>query len=285
MENPKSAKQQMMEFAGEKLLEKLKEFKESKQKTPKDSGEQRLVEDDVARSELDSGTSSGMNTKSDSKELVRYHSVVELDAVEDEFDSCADSTEDIQSSLQEQERARLLDSTKNWLQPTPSSKPPSTLPDNSIPICNPKPESPNAELSNFVQKKSIAQGMMDLALVSANTNQLRYVMDIGSRHPYFYTSIALIITSLVMQLVVGLALIYNSRFNIRKKHEMRSADRINDLSVIGVFLITLVNVFISTFNGSNAGIYSSETIPMSTENVTTAIPDVGSVLSSSVDGS
>lgn len=118
MENPKSAKQQMMEFAGEKLLEKLKEFKESKQKTPKDSGDQRLVEDDVARSELDSGTSSGMNTKSDSKELVRYHSVVELDAVEDEFDSCADSTEDIQSSLQEQERARLLDSTKNWLQPT-----------------------------------------------------------------------------------------------------------------------------------------------------------------------
>lgn len=71
---------------------------------------------------------------------------------------------------------------------------------------------PIQELSNFVQKKSIAQGMMDLALVSANTNQLRYVMDIGTRHPYFYTSIALIVTSLAMQLVVGLALIYNSRY-------------------------------------------------------------------------
>lgn len=66
---------------------------------------------------------------------------------------------------------------------------------------------------------------------------------------------------------------------------MRSADRINDLSVIGVFLITLVNVFISTFNGSNAGIYTSDTIPMSDENVTTVAPDVASAINVSVDGS
>ncbi|XP_029734400.2 ninjurin-A-like [Aedes albopictus] len=284
MDSSKSVKQQIMELAGEKLLEKLKEFKDSKQKASRDSSEQRLV-DEVGRTELVSEASTSANTKSDSKELVRYHSVVELDTFEDEFDSCANSTENIHSSVQEQEKARLLDSTKNWLQPTPASKPPTTLPDNSIPICAPKPESPNSELSNFVQKKSIAQGMMDLALVSANTNQLRYVMDIGTRHPYFYTSIALIVTSLAMQLVVGLALIYNSRFNIRKKNEMRSADRINDLSVIGVFLITLVNVFISTFNGSNAGIYTSDTIPMSDENVTTVAPDVASAINVSVDGS
>lgn len=67
------------------------------------------------------------------------------------------------------------------------------------------------DLQNFVQKKSIAQGMMDLALVSANTNQLRYVMDMSTRHPYFVTSILLIITSLLLQVVVGLALIWNSR--------------------------------------------------------------------------
>lgn len=79
----------------------------------------------------------------------------------------------------------------------------------SVLICNLE----SKELSNFVQKKSIAQGMMDLALVSANTNQLRYVMDIGDKHPYFFTSIALILTSLVMQLIVGLGLIYNSRYD------------------------------------------------------------------------
>ncbi|EDS29278.1 ninjurin a [Culex quinquefasciatus] len=146
----------------------------------------------------------------------------------------------------------------------------------------------NQELSNFVQKKSIAQGMMDLALVSANTNQLRYVMDIGDKHPYYYTSIGLILTSLVMQLIVGLALLYNSRFNIRKRQEMQSADRINDFSVIGVFLITLINVFISTFNGSNSGPYAGEVIPMSSD-VTSPLPpppttDVGSILNATFVG-
>lgn len=53
---------------------------------------------------------------------------------------------------------------------------------------------------------------------------------------------------------MGLSLIWNSRYNVRKKKEMARADRINNLSVIGIFLITLINVFISTFgnNGSSA---------------------------------
>jgi hypothetical protein len=63
-----------------------------------------------------------------------------------------------------------------------------------------------------VQKKSIAQGMMDLALVSANTNQLRYVIDMSDHHPYYMTSLALIITSLVLQVVVGVALLYSNRW-------------------------------------------------------------------------
>jgi Ninjurin len=108
------------------------------------------------------------------------------------------------------------------------------------------------DLSNFVQKKSLAQGMMDLALVSANTNQLRYVIDMHDDHPYYLTSLALIIGSLILQVAVGMAMLYSSRFNIRKQSEMKSADRVNSLSTIGVFFITLINVLISTFNGSGA---------------------------------
>lgn len=53
--------------------------------------------------------------------------------------------------------------------------------------------------------------MMDIALLSANTNQLRYVIDLGDKHPYYMTSLMLIIVSLVMQVVVGLSMLYVNR--------------------------------------------------------------------------
>uniref|UniRef100_A0A182KA35 Ninjurin a n=1 Tax=Anopheles christyi TaxID=43041 RepID=A0A182KA35_9DIPT len=120
----------------------------------------------------------------------------------------------------------------------------------------------NAELSSFVQKKSFAQNMMDIALLSANTNQLRYVIDLGNKHPYYTTSLLLIIVSLVMQVVVGLSMLYVNRqvqYNMKSRSEMKAASHMNNLSVAGVFMVTLVNVFISTFNG--AGVAPTTTLP------------------------
>ncbi|CAO1342039.1 unnamed protein product [Diamesa serratosioi] len=117
--------------------------------------------------------------------------------------------------------------------------------------CATPDKSTNRDISSFVQKKNIAQGMMDVALVSANCNQLRYVLDMSGMHPYYLTSIILICTSLAMQLIVGLGLLWSNGYNLKRKNEMQSANRFNNISVIGVFLITLINVFISTFNGTN----------------------------------
>lgn len=39
------------------------------------------------------------------------------------------------------------------------------------------------------------------------------------------------------------------RFNVRKRTEMLEADRVNNISVIAIFMITLINVFLSTFGG------------------------------------
>lgn len=118
-------------------------------------------------------------------------------------------------------------------------------------LCVEPAKSSGRDISSFVQKKNIAQGMMDVALVSANCNQLRYVLDMSNMHPYYLTSIILICTSLAMQLIVGLGLLWSNGYNLKRKNEMQSADRFNNISVIGVFLITLINVFISTFNGTN----------------------------------
>ncbi|CAH0727251.1 unnamed protein product, partial [Brenthis ino] len=104
------------------------------------------------------------------------------------------------------------------------------------------------DVNTYQQKKNLAQGMMDLALLSANANQLRYVLESSTTHPYYYPSVALISLSIIFQVAVGIGLILNSRYNVKDDKHMCIADKINNMTVLGIFLITIVNVFITSFS-------------------------------------
>ncbi|XP_065348460.1 ninjurin-1-like [Cloeon dipterum] len=107
---------------------------------------------------------------------------------------------------------------------------------------------PRLDVNIYSQKKTLAQGMMDLALLSANANQLRYVLDRGVDDAYYYISLTLISASIILQIAVGIGLIWNGQFNIKKEKDMHLANRINNFTVIGIFLVTIINVFISAFS-------------------------------------
>ncbi|KAL7049558.1 hypothetical protein ACKWTF_003760 [Chironomus riparius] len=125
------------------------------------------------------------------------------------------------------------------------------------------------EVQSFVQKKNVAQGMMDLALLSSNCNQLRYVLDMNYMHPYYLTSLTLIGTSLALQIIVGLALLYSNGYNLKRQSHMNAATRISNLSIVGVFVITVINVLIAAFNGTNI----PHTPPTSISNITESMMD------------
>ncbi|XP_045452023.1 ninjurin-A [Melitaea cinxia] len=104
------------------------------------------------------------------------------------------------------------------------------------------------DVNTYQQKKNLAQGMMDLALLSANANQLRYVLESSTTHPYYYPSLTFISLSIVFQIAVGVGLIMNSRYNVKDDKDICKADKINNMTVLGIFLITIVNVFITSFS-------------------------------------
>lgn len=60
-------------------------------------------------------------------------------------------------------------------------------------------QTPIPDVNAYQHKKTLAQGMMDLALLSANANQLRYVLETNKNHPYFYPSLLFISTSIIFQ--------------------------------------------------------------------------------------
>lgn len=61
--------------------------------------------------------------------------------------------------------------------------------------------------------------MMDIALLTANANQLRFILATNVRTIYNWVSLILIATSLIMQVLVGIALIFKVG-TCRKKHPM-----------------------------------------------------------------
>lgn len=119
-------------------------------------------------------------------------------------------------------------------------------------------------LNLYQQKKTIAQGMLDLALLSANANQLRYVLEYKERNHYYYVSLTLISLSLVLQVLVACALVFKSRYNIDNEQEYINADRINNFITMGILFITIINVFTSAF-----GVMPSQTfIPVQLQDAT-----------------
>ncbi|XP_015438004.1 PREDICTED: ninjurin-2-like [Dufourea novaeangliae] len=111
-----------------------------------------------------------------------------------------------------------------------------------------KKAQPYKQSNTYAAKKTVAQGMMDVALITANANQMRYLIEYQRDSPTFYVILSLIIISLMLQIAVGVSLIFKGRFDIKGQSKSLNARRINNYVVVGVFLITIINVFIAAFS-------------------------------------
>ena len=90
--------------------------------------------------------------------------------------------------------------------------------------------------------------MMDFALLVTNVNQLKHIIStFDSTNTYFYVSLSLVIASIVLQIVVGIFLTANCRYNVKDCEEICKADRINNWTTALIFLIAAVNVVIPSF--------------------------------------
>ncbi|KAI4469145.1 ninjurin-related [Holotrichia oblita] len=128
------------------------------------------------------------------------------------------------------------------------------------------------DANSYATKKTIAQGLLDVALLTANASQLKYVLQVGESHDFYSLMLGLIITSIALQLIqLTFCVVLGSKYNINKDHQQETANIANNI-VLGInALIVGVNVFISAFemkeNFASRSItgMSTETTPI-TEN-------------------
>ncbi|KAM8867781.1 ninjurin-1-like [Synchiropus picturatus] len=102
-------------------------------------------------------------------------------------------------------------------------------------------------MNHYANKKSAAESMLDIALLMANASQLKAVMEQGPDFTFYVPLITLISISLVLQILVGVMLIFIVKWNLNDQRMHYRLNILENLTTAFVFIIVVVNVFITAF--------------------------------------
>uniref|UniRef100_A0A336MLC3 CSON013898 protein n=1 Tax=Culicoides sonorensis TaxID=179676 RepID=A0A336MLC3_CULSO len=109
------------------------------------------------------------------------------------------------------------------------------------------------DINSFATRKSLAQGMLDLALLTANAAQLKYILTLGPKYQFYQMLLILISASIGLQVLQAIIiLVLGILFDINKPEQQRRAEKINNLLVAITVLTVVINVIISAFDIKDA---------------------------------
>ncbi|GFY76913.1 ninjurin-2 [Trichonephila inaurata madagascariensis] len=114
------------------------------------------------------------------------------------------------------------------------------------------PNSSNLDANVYATKKTIAQGLLDVALLTANASQLKYLLQVGKEHEFYYVMMTLISLSIILQVLTGCMMLLVANTNLNEVKKQRRAENLNNAITIGVFLVAILNILISALGIKNS---------------------------------
>nr|SVE78918.1 EOG090X07V0 [Daphnia lumholtzi] len=97
------------------------------------------------------------------------------------------------------------------------------------------------DANKYATKKTIAQGMLDIALLTANASQLKYVLQLGHRHEFYHIMVSLIASSIVLQVMLGLTVVTIGIMNNWLHCKSVSTNKLNYLVLAFSLAITVID--------------------------------------------
>ncbi|XP_055537701.1 ninjurin-1-like [Wyeomyia smithii] len=105
------------------------------------------------------------------------------------------------------------------------------------------------DLNSYATRKSFAQGMLDLALLTANASQLKYLLTVGEAHAFYHLLLTLVLLSISLQVFQAvMILLLAVVLDINKTEEHRRTDILNNILIIFTVISVVINVIISAFD-------------------------------------
>ncbi|CAL8381777.1 unnamed protein product [Boreogadus saida] len=102
-------------------------------------------------------------------------------------------------------------------------------------------------MNTYANKKSAVESMLDVALLMANASQMKAVLTQGPAFTFYTPLIILLSISLILQIVVGILLIFIVKWNLNDTKMHYKLNILENVSTALVFLIVVVNVFVTAF--------------------------------------
>ncbi|XP_035015035.1 ninjurin-1 [Hippoglossus stenolepis] len=113
-------------------------------------------------------------------------------------------------------------------------------------------------LNHYATKKTAAQSMLDVALLMANSSQLKTVLYVGAQYRFYLPLIVLLSISITLQVAVGLLLVFIVKYDLNDVRKHAKLDRMNNAATVFVFFTVLINIFITALGFEGQIIRSAE---------------------------
>ncbi|XP_033106521.1 uncharacterized protein LOC117108572 [Anneissia japonica] len=110
---------------------------------------------------------------------------------------------------------------------------------------NPQPRP--IDYNAYSTKKTIAEGLLDVALLLANASQFKVLIIQGPSYHFYGFVMTMLILSFILQIAVGVILLLLGRDNLNNMYHQRRLDKLNNWATALIFVILIINVFIGAF--------------------------------------
>ncbi|XP_024239372.1 ninjurin-1 [Oncorhynchus tshawytscha] len=122
-------------------------------------------------------------------------------------------------------------------------------------------------MNHYATRKSVAQSMLDVALLMANSSQLKTVLYMESQYRFYKPLIVLLSMSITLQVVVGLLLVFIVKYDLNDVRKHSKLNMMNNTATVFVFFTVIINIFITAlgFEGAVIGLPEPQSFLLTTE--------------------
>ncbi|XP_045912047.1 ninjurin-1-like [Micropterus dolomieu] len=113
-------------------------------------------------------------------------------------------------------------------------------------------------VNHYATKKTVAQSMLDVALLMANSSQLKAVIFVGPHYQFYYPVIVLLSMSIMLQVMVGLLLIFIVKYDLNNIRKQSKLNMMNNIVTVLVFFTVIINIFTTALGFEGLAVRSPE---------------------------